>query len=120
MNSSVPLLAFCNCPNETSAKAIAHWLVEEQLAACVNILPAVKSVYRWQGKVETDEEVTLFIKTSQNQLQLIKTELPAKHPYELPELIAVCITDGLPHYLQWVQQNLLERHAGLDPASPNE
>lgn len=100
------LLAFCNCPDEKTAQDIAYWLVEDRLAACVNILPAVQSIYRWQGKLETDSEVTLLIKTDSPNLELIKGELPSRHPYELPELITVCIKDGLPPYLRWLEQSL--------------
>lgn len=100
------LLAFCNCPDEKIAQDIAYWLVEDRLAACVNILPGVQSIYRWQGKLESDSEVTLLIKTNNANLELIKSELPCRHPYELPELITVCIEDGLPSYLGWLEQSL--------------
>ena len=106
MQSNDPLLAFCNCADPASAKNIAHWLVENRLAACVNIVPNVESVYRWQGEVTIDNEVTLLIKTNSKLLQTIKAELPQQHSYELPEIIAVSIADGLPEYLAWLDQNL--------------
>jgi len=106
MATQTLLLAFCNCPDEATAQDIAYWLVEARLASCVNILPSVQSVYRWQGKLETDAEHTLLIKTDSNNLTLIKAELPKRHPYELPELIAVCIDDGSPAYLRWLEQGL--------------
>lgn len=106
MASNQLLMAFTNCGSREEADRIAHWLVEQELAACVNILPAVQSVYRWQGKLEQAEEVTLLIKTSARQLETIKTVLPEQHSYELPELCAVEIRDGLPAYLNWVHENL--------------
>lgn len=96
------LLALTNCENTDQAEKIAHWLIAERLAACVNILPAVQSVYRWQGKVEVASEVTLLIKTTTSQFATIKSQFLQQHSYELPELIAVEITDGLPEYLNWV------------------
>ena len=100
------LLAFCNCPDDKSAQDIAYWLVGDRLATCVNILPSVQSIYRWQGKLETDSETTLLIKTDNANLELIKAELINRHPYDLPELVAVCINDGLPAYLRWLEQGL--------------
>lgn len=100
------LLAFCNCPDEQIAQDLAYWLVQDRLAACVNILPAVQSIYRWQGKLETATESTLLIKTDSANLELIKTELVNRHPYELPELVTVCINNGLPPYLRWLEQSL--------------
>jgi periplasmic divalent cation tolerance protein len=99
------LLALTNCENTDEANKLAHWLIQEKLAACVNILPAVQSVYRWQGHIETASEVTLFIKTTSTQFAAIKKHFLAQHSYELPELIAVEISDGLPEYLDWVCDN---------------
>lgn len=104
------LLALCTCPDEATAARIARALVEERLAACVNRLPGVRSTYRWQGAVHDDAEVLLLIKTTTDRLPALRERLPALHPYELPELIAVEVAGGLPAYLDWVA-------AGASPAA---
>ena len=96
------LLAYSTCPDAASAQAIAHALVEERLAACVNQVPGVTSTYRWQGRVETASEVLLLIKTTADRMEDLAARLRALHPYELPELIAVEVRTGLPAYLDWV------------------
>lgn len=106
MAPNTPLLAFCNCQNNAEAERLGHWLVNDKLAACVNILPTVQSIYRWQGQVEQASEVSLLIKTNAAMLAQIKAQLSQQHSYELPELIAVEITDGLAPYLHWLQENL--------------
>jgi periplasmic divalent cation tolerance protein len=95
-------LCLCTCPDEKIAQELAHSLVEARLAACVNILPAITSVYMWQGRIEQDGEVLLLIKTSEQRLPDLQAHIVARHPYELPEVIAVPITDGLTGYLQWL------------------
>jgi len=96
------LIALSTCPNQDVAEKIAHILVEKHLAACVNIVPNVHSVYRWQDKIETDNEVMLLIKTTKQQFDTLQTTLTEHHPYELPELVGVSVTMGLPAYLDWV------------------
>lgn len=98
------LLAFCTCPDHTCAERIAGSLVEDGLAACVNILPTVSSVYRWQGSLETSQESLLLIKTSNERYPEIERSIRALHPYELPEVIAVSVAQGLPDYLRWIEQ----------------
>lgn len=95
-------LVFTTCPDEISAEAIAKRLVEEGCAACVSILPRAKSIYWWQAKVECASEHVLLIKAAARDLPRIEQCLRALHPYELPELIAVRVVDGLPEYLAWV------------------
>jgi periplasmic divalent cation tolerance protein len=95
------LLCLSTCPDTDTAQRIADALVEERLAACVNLLPGVRSTYRWQGQVERAEEVLLLAKTTRERLPDLQARLVALHPYELPELIAVEAA-GLPAYLQWI------------------
>lgn len=96
------LLVLTNCPDEATANAIALALVEEKFAACVNILPRVQSVYRWQGAVESASEIPLLIKSTVGRYAELETAIRARHPYDVPEIIALPITQGLPAYLNWV------------------
>lgn len=96
------ILVMTNLPDIAQATSLAHILVERRLAACVNILPAVTSVYQWQGKVEQAEEVSLVIKTTQARYLELEATLKKNHVYDVPEIIALPITSGLPAYLQWV------------------
>lgn len=96
------LLVLTNLPDRPAAEALAGALIEARLAACVNILAPCRSVYRWQGAVETADEVPLLIKTSATRYAALEAAIRAQHPYELPEVIAIPITQGLPSYLAWV------------------
>jgi len=96
------LLCLTTCPDAGTARRLATTLVEEHLAACVNLLPGLHSVYRWQGAIEQAEECLLLIKTSHARYPALQSRLQALHPYELPELVALESTLGLPAYLQWV------------------
>lgn len=97
-----PLLVWTNLPDLASAQVVARALVEQKLAACANILPAVKSLYCWQGKIEEADEVSLFLKTTEARYAELEAALQAAHPYALPEIIALPIVAGLPAYLAWV------------------
>ena len=96
------LLVITNCPDEACANAIALAAVEARLAACVNILPRVQSVYRWQGAVEAASEVPLLIKTTAAAYPALEAKIRELHPYELPEIVALDIARGLPAYLAWL------------------
>jgi len=98
------LLVLTNLPDAASAEALAHELVRQRLAACVNILPAVKSVYRWQGALEQAGETMLLIKTGAARYEALQAAIRAAHPYEVPEIIALPIAAGLPAYLDWIAQ----------------
>lgn len=98
------LVCFCTCPDADSARRIANALVHERLAACVNIMPGVQSVYRWEGAIECDDEVLLLIKTVQDRLEALQSRVVALHPAELPELVAVEVAGGLAAYLDWVTE----------------
>ena len=95
------LLVFITCP-AAAAESLAAALVEAGLAACVNLLPGVRSVYRWQGRLERAEETLLLAKTRASRYAALESEVLRLHPYELPEIIAVNLAGGLPAYLQWV------------------
>jgi periplasmic divalent cation tolerance protein len=99
------LLCYCTCPDPETARQLAERLVGASLAACVNCLPGVTSVYRWEGKVTTDSETLLLIKTTADRFEALKAGLLEFHPYELPELIAVPIERGHEAYLAWVAAN---------------
>jgi periplasmic divalent cation tolerance protein len=101
-----PRIGLCTVPDQDTATRIAEALVTEQLAACVNIIPAIQSVYRWEGAIEHDEELLLLIKTSTTVWPLLEERILALHPYELPECISVRIQDGNNNYLNWITNNL--------------
>jgi periplasmic divalent cation tolerance protein len=98
------LVCFCTCPDTATAQAIADVLVGERLAACVNVLPGLRSVYRWQGAIERADEALLLIKTVRGQLPAMQARVVALHPYELPELVAVEVAGGLAAYLDWIAE----------------
>lgn len=100
------LIAFCTCATKDEADRLATTLVNERLAACVNILPAVTSVYRWQGAVERADEILLLIKTTQAQFSALRERIQANHSYETPEIIAVKITEGSEPYLAWISEQV--------------
>ena len=102
--SSEFCLVLSTCPNQESAESIAMKLVENKLAACVNIVPGLTSVYEWQGKIETSQEHLLIVKTKSAAFQAVETAILDRHPYELPEIIAVSITQGLAGYLHWIEE----------------
>jgi periplasmic divalent cation tolerance protein len=95
-------IALCNCPSLEAATALASGVVERHLAACVNIIPAVASVYRWEGRMVSETESTLVIKTTRECIPALKAFIEKAHPYDTPELIFLDVTDGLPAYLAWV------------------
>jgi periplasmic divalent cation tolerance protein len=96
------LLVLTTLPDAESAQALAGQLIEARLAACVNILAPCRSVYRWQGKVEDANEVPLLIKTTAARYDALEAAIRARHPHELPEIVAVPLARGLPGYLAWV------------------
>lgn len=95
-------IVLCTCPDLESAKTIADSVVEQRLAACVSILPGVMSVYRWQGGLETNDELLLLIKSQRATYKRLEQAILTLHPYELPEIIAVSIATGLSPYLDWI------------------
>nr|ACO08785.1 CutA homolog precursor [Oncorhynchus mykiss] len=94
--------AFVTCPNEQVAKDLARGIVEKKLAACVNIVPQITSVYEWQGKVQEDSEVLLMIKTRSSKVASLAEYVRSNHPYEVAEVISLPIEQGNPPYLKWL------------------
>lgn len=88
------------------ASAIAHKLVEERLAACVNIIGPIESVYRWQGRVESAVEFTMLVKTTSAKSKAVMQRIRELHSYELPEAIQIDIQDGSPEYLKWITESV--------------
>jgi periplasmic divalent cation tolerance protein len=101
MNDVIVVLT--NAPDEALAIKMGTALVEQKLAACVNILGVCRSVYRWQGKVETAREVPLLIKTTRARYAEVEAVIRAMHVYEVPEIIVLPVENGLPAYLDWVR-----------------
>ena len=99
------LTVFTTWPNLETARTAARTLVEEKLAACGNIVPGVESIYRWEGKVEAGAEVLVIFKTTAGGYPMLEARVKALHPYEVPEVLAVRVADGLPAYLRWVEEN---------------
>ncbi|MDB6172284.1 MAG: divalent-cation tolerance protein CutA [Chthoniobacteraceae bacterium] len=97
------LLVLSTFGNADEARRVARLLVEERLAACVNVIPAIESIYRWEEKVETATEVLVLIKTTSDRYPALEARIKALHSYELPEVLAFRAHDGLPGYLRWVE-----------------
>jgi len=94
------------CGSEEEAARIANKLIDAHLAACVNLIPKIRSFYRWRGKVEDSAEWMLIIKTSRDCFEPLRTVLEAAHSYELPEVLALPVLDGSPSYLAWIDGEL--------------
>ena len=101
------IMVFNTCNSEEIASSIAETLVNNKLAACVNILKGVESVYQWQGKIEHDQEILLIIKTHQSLFSQLEQTIQELHDYELPEIIAVPIEAGEKNYLNWIKSATL-------------
>jgi periplasmic divalent cation tolerance protein len=100
------VLVITTCADRDSAVALAGALVESRLAACVNVVDGVTSIYSWKGSVERDPECLLLVKTRRELFDRLREEVRLRHPYELPEVIAVPVQDGLSGYLRWIDESL--------------
>lgn len=100
-----PLVVLCTCPSTEVATKIAEHLLNQELTACVNLLPNVTSIYRWQGEICTDAEVQLLIKTNKDNLPALETTICQHHPYEVPEIISLPIDWGHRPYMEWLNHN---------------
>ena len=99
------LLALSTFPDQETARDISSELVTKKLAACANILPGVESIYRWEEKIESGNETLVLFKLSEERQSAFQEKLRSLHPYEVPEIIFVPISSGLPEYLRWVTEN---------------
>jgi len=104
MTDKIVVFSTCSTPEE--AAKIARKLIEERLAACVNVAPSVRSFYRWKGAIEEADECLLVIKSSRDLFDRLRLELEKAHTYEVPEVVAVPVVDGSPNYLNWVDAEL--------------
>ena len=99
------LLALSTFPDQETAREISNELVTKKLAACANILPGVESIYRWKEKIESGNETLVLFKLSEARQSAFQEKLRSLHPYEVPEIIFIPISSGLPEYLRWVTDN---------------
>lgn len=102
MTEPTPLQVFCTIDSELVGRDLASALVEDRVAACVQVVGPIHSAYRWNGAVETATEWLLLIKTTAERFPALRDAIRARHPYEVPEIVAVPIADGLPEYLTWI------------------
>ena len=99
-------IVLSTCADREEAERIAHRLVEQHFAACVNILPGVQSIYRWQGRVESASEVLMLIKTSAGHSDEVQSTVASLHSYEIPELVVLSVSSGSEAYLAWLDASL--------------
>jgi periplasmic divalent cation tolerance protein len=96
------VLILTTVPDDRTGETLAHTLVEERLAACVNLLPPMTSIYRWRNAVERDAERQVIVKTTRDRIAAVRERIGQLHSYELPELIVLNVEDGSPRYLDWI------------------
>lgn len=99
-------MVFCTCHSESEALDLARSLVDQRLAACVNVLPRVQSVYRWQGEIHSEAESLLLIKTTEDRFDALRDAIVAMHSYENPEIVAVPVSAGQDRYLAWIRASV--------------
>jgi periplasmic divalent cation tolerance protein len=100
------VIVFCTCNNEQEALNLANAVVEKRLAACVNVLPPIQSIYRWEGKVQIGSEYLLLIKTTDERFGALRDAITEIHSYEVPEVVAVKVFDGTEKYLAWIRESV--------------
>jgi periplasmic divalent cation tolerance protein len=106
VSNAAPLVVFSTFPDADTAARIARTLVEEKLAACVNMVPTVRSIYRWEGKVCDEAETLAVIKTTAERYAALAARIAELHPYQVPEVIALPLADGHPPYLAWLAEQV--------------
>jgi periplasmic divalent cation tolerance protein len=100
------ILVISTCADEAVAERLARALLDARLAACVNVVPGVRSFYRWKGEIESAAEFMLIVKTSRDLFPALRIEIEKLHPYEVPELLALPVLAGAENYLSWLESNL--------------
>ena len=105
-NQSDFYVILCSCPDIASAKALACHLVQNKLAGCINIMPSMNSIYEWEDTLVSTEEVLIIIKTHKDKFEALEGAIKARHPYDVPEIIALPITTGSQKYLSWLSLNI--------------
>jgi len=101
---SEKIIVFSNCGSQEEARRVARALVDTRVCACVNIIPGIQSIYRWQGSIQEEAEWMLIIKTTRELFDRLSVELRKNHSYEIPEVIAIPIVEGNPDYLKWIDR----------------
>ena len=104
------LVVISNFPSQEAAQQAAHTLVKERLAACINIIPGVTSIYDWNDKIQNETEVTVLIKTRNERYAQLEQRLAEVHPYEVPEILALQVQNGLQSYLHWINECTKDEH----------
>jgi periplasmic divalent cation tolerance protein len=100
------MVVLCTCGNHQHALQMGGALIQERLAACVNIMPGIQSIYRWKGEVEQCDEVLMLIKTTGQRFEALRDRVKELHPYETPEIVALHVADGLGDYLKWIGEEV--------------
>lgn len=103
-----PIIIHCTVPDESTAIVISRGLVEERLVACAQIIPSIRSFYMWQGRLNEDNEFLLELKSSKDLFAKIEGYIKDKHPYDVPEILSIEISEGTKEYLDWMKDNLKE------------
>ena len=102
MNPTQAIVILVAAPNQQVAKKIAEHIVNKRLAACVNLLPGIRSIYRWQGKIEDDSEILMIIKSRRAKFEELSQSIASMHPYDTPEILALDVSQGSEKYLNWL------------------
>ncbi len=102
MNAADALVVLVTAPSADQAAELGRTLVSERLAACANVLPGIRSIYRWEGKVQDEPEALMVLKTTRARFEALRDRVLALHPYEVPEVLAIGVEAGNQRYLQWI------------------
>lgn len=103
------IIVYVTCSKEEEAIKIGRTVVEEGLVACVNIVPGIRSIYRWKGEICEDDEILLIMKTRRDRFEILERKIKENHSYELPEIIAIQLWGGSMAYLEWIRESLREK-----------
>ena len=104
------IAVLCTCPDSGTAETLAETLLQEKVIACANLIPALESLYWWEGKIQKDREILLILKTARKFFNRVEMLIKKKHPYQVPEIIALPILEGSAPYLSWISDSLGDSH----------